>query len=153
MAEKVKEVKMGPGQRGRGPRPKVENPGKIFKRLFSYLFKYYGIQLVIVAVCIFISVLANVQGTMFTKTLIDDYITPLLESEVPDFGPLLNAILRVAVFYFIGAAATWIYNRIMVNVSQGTLKKMRDDLFTHMESLPIKYFDTHSHGDIMSIYT
>lgn len=153
MAESVKEVKMGPGARGRGPRPKIENPGKILKRLFSYLFKYYGIQLIIVVVCIFISVLANVQGTLFTKTLIDDYITPLVQSDMPDFGPLMNAILRVAVFYLIGAMSTWVYNRIMVNVTQGTLKRMRDDLFTHMESLPIKYFDTHAHGDIMSIYT
>lgn len=153
MAESVKEVKMGPGVRGRGPRPKIENPGKILKRLFSYLFKYYGIQLIIVVVCIFISVLANVQGTLFTKTLIDDYITPLVQSDMPDFGPLMNAILRVAVFYLIGAMSTWVYNRIMVNVTQGTLKRMRDDLFTHMESLPIKYFDTHAHGDIMSIYT
>lgn len=153
MAERVKEVKMGPGSRGRGPRPKIENPGKILKRLFSYLFKYYGIHLIIVAICILISVLANVQGTLFTKTLIDDYITPLLQSDAPDFGPLMNAIFRVAVFYLIGAMSTWVYSRIMVNVSQGTLKKIRDDLFTHMESLPIKYFDTHAHGDIMSIYT
>lgn len=153
MSERVKEVKMGPGGRGRGPRPKIENPGKILKRLFSYLFKYYGIHLIIVAICIFISVLANVQGTLFTKTLIDDYITPLLQSDAPDFGPLMNAIFRVAVFYLIGAMSTWIYSRIMVNVSQGTLKRMRDDLFTHMESLPIKYFDTHAHGDIMSVYT
>jgi len=153
MAENVKEVKMGPRGRGRGPRPKIENPGKILKRLFSYLFKYYGIHLIIVAVCIFVSVLANVQGTLFTKTLIDDYITPLLQSDAPDFNPLLNAISRVAVFYLIGAISTWVYNRIMINVSQGTLKRMRDDLFTHMESLPIRYFDTHSHGDIMSIYT
>lgn len=153
MAERVKEVKMGPGSRGRGPRPKIENPGKILKRLFSYLFKYYGIHLIIVAICILVSVLANVQGTLFTKTLIDDYITPLLQSDAPDFGPLMNAIFRVAVFYLIGAMSTWVYSRIMVNVSQGTLKKIRDDLFTHMESLPIKYFDTHAHGDIMSVYT
>lgn len=153
MAEKVKEVKMGPGASRRGPRPKVENPGKILKKLFAYLFRYYGVHLIVVAVCIFVSVLANVQGTMFMKTLIDDYITPLLQSDAPDFGPLLNAITRVAVFYLIGALSTWVYNRIMVNVSQGTLKRIRDDLFTHMESLPIKYFDTHAHGDIMSIYT
>jgi ATP-binding cassette subfamily B protein len=149
----AKEVKMGPGARNRGPRPKLENPGKLFKRLFAYLFKNYGIHLIIVAICIVVSVLANVQGTMFTKTLIDDYITPLLMSDTPDFTPLLHAILRVACFYLIGAFSTFAYNRIMVNVTQGTLKNLRDDLFTHMETLPIKYFDTHAHGDIMSIYT
>jgi ATP-binding cassette subfamily B protein len=90
---------------------------------------------------------------MFTKTLIDDYITPLLQSDTPDFAPLLHAILRVACFYLIGALSTFVYNRIMVNVTQGTLKNLRDDLFTHMETLPIRYFDTHAHGDIMSIYT
>jgi ATP-binding cassette subfamily B protein len=153
MAQQAKVVKMGPGGRARGPRPKIDHPGKLLKRLFSYLFKNYGIHLIIVVVCIFISVLANVQGTMFTKTLIDDYITPLVQSDTPDFAPLLHAILRVACFYLIGALSTFVYNRIMVNVTQGTLKNMRDDLFTHMEKLPIKYFDTHAHGDIMSIYT
>jgi ATP-binding cassette subfamily B protein len=153
MAQQAKVVKMGPGGRARGPRPKIDHPGKLLKRLFSYLFKNYAIHLIIVVVCIFISVLANVQGTMFTKTLIDDYITPLLQSDTPDFAPLLHAILRVACFYLIGALSTFVYNRIMVNVTQGTLKNLRDDLFTHMETLPIRYFDTHAHGDIMSIYT
>ncbi|MGN0159778.1 MAG: ABC transporter ATP-binding protein [Lachnospiraceae bacterium] len=153
MAETVKEVKMGHGSRGRGPRPKLENPGKLFKRVMGYILKNYTIHLIIVVICIFASVLANVQGTLFTKTLIDGYITPMLLSDNPDFGPLLRAILKVACFYFLGAMSTFIYNRIMVNVSQGTLKNLRDDLFTHMERLPIKYFDTHAHGDIMSIYT
>ncbi|MBO4980889.1 MAG: ABC transporter ATP-binding protein [Lachnospiraceae bacterium] len=155
MAEKVKEVKMGhgPGPKAHGPRPKLQDPGKLFKRLMKYILKNYAPHLVIVAVCILISVLANVQGTMFTKTLIDGYITPLLLSDNPDFGPLLQAILRVAGFYLIGAVSTFIYNRIMVNVSQGTLKNLRDDMFHHMESLPIRYFDTHAHGDIMSLYT
>ncbi len=150
MAEKVK---MGPGARGRGPRPKLENPGKLFRRLMAYVLKNYAAHLVVVVICILVSVLANVQGTMFTKTLIDGYITPMLLSDQPDFTPLLHAILRVAVFYLIGAMSTFIYNRIMVNVSQGTLRNLRDDMFTHMESLPIKYFDTHAHGDIMSLYT
>lgn len=153
MAGNAKEVKVGPGGRGRGPRPKIENPGKLFKRLMSYILKNYKVHLVIVAVCILASVLANVQGTLFTKSLIDDYIAPLLLSDTPDFIPLRNAILRVAGFYLLGAASAFIYNRVMVNVSQGTLKNLRDDMFTHMESLPIKYFDTHAHGDIMSLYT
>ena len=153
MAGQVKEVKMGPGARGRGPRPKIENPGKLFKRVMGYVLKNYAVHLVIVAICIFISVLANVQGTMFTKTLIDEYITPLMQAENPDFTPLLQAILRVAGFYLLGVVSAFTYNRIMVNVTQGTLRNLRNDMFTHMESLPIKYFDTHSHGDIMSIYT
>ena len=144
----------GPGgPRGRGPRPKVANPGKLLMRLLSYIFKYYGFACIIVVICLFVSVFSNVQGTLFTKTLIDEYITPLLGAENPDFGLLLQAIIRVAGFYAIGVAATFAYNRIMICVSQGTLKKLRIELFNHMESLPIKYFDTHAHGDIMSVYT
>lgn len=143
----------GMGKRVRGPVPKVKNPGKLLGRLMKYLMKSYGIQLVIVAICIFVGVLANVQGTMFMKDLIDDYITPLLGKEQPDFLPLLRAIIRVGGFYLIGVISTFAYSRIMVYVSQGTLRNMRTDLFIHMESLPIKYFDTHSHGDIMSVYT
>lgn len=144
----------GPGPRGpRGLKPRVENPGKLMGRLLKYVGKNYGIHLVIVAVCIFVSVIANVQGTMFMKNLIDLYIMPLIGQSSPDFGPLLGAILKVAVFYLIGVLATFSYNRIMVYVTQGTLKNLRNDMFHHMESLPIKYFDTHAHGDIMSIYT
>lgn len=153
MAGQVKEVKIGPGARARGPRPKIENPGKLFQRVMAYIFKNYGIHLIAVIVCIFVSVLANVQGTMFTKTLIDDYIAPMLLSDVPDFTPLLHAIMRVAVFYAIGALSTFAYSRIMVNVTQGTLRNLRDDMFSHMQKLPIRYFDTHAHGDIMSVYT
>ncbi len=144
----------GPGHR-RMPMTgkKIENPGKIFKRLMAYVAKNYGPHLVIVAILIFVSVLANVQGTMFTQSLIDDYIVPMLTVEEPDFGPLAQAIMRVAGFYLIGVAASYLYNRIMINVTQGTLRNVRNDLFSHMETLPIKYFDTHSHGDIMSVYT
>lgn len=134
-------------------KPQVQNPWKIFTRLMKYILKYYSIHCVCVLVSIVISVLANVQGTMFMQTLIDDYILPLLKTANPDFGPLAVAIGKVAGFYAIGAAATYAYSRIMVNVTQGTLRNFRNDLFTHMESLPIKYFDTHSHGNIMSIYT
>ena len=143
-----------PGPMGRMPKGKrIENPGKVFKRLMKYVAKNYGFHLVIVAVLIFVSVLANVQGTMFIQSLIDDYIAPMLTTDVPDYHPLAMAILRVAGFYAIGVAASYTYNRVMINVTQGTLRSVRDDLFSHMEKLPIKYFDTHAHGDIMSTYT
>ena len=132
---------------------RVENPGKTFKRLMKYSLKDYGVAYAAVVVLIFISVLANVRGTLFTKTLIDDYITPLLAAEHPDFHPLAVAIGKVAGFYLVGILASYAYNRIMINVTQGTLRNLRDDIFSHMEKLPIKYFDTHAHGDIMSIYT
>ncbi|MCR4764509.1 MAG: ABC transporter ATP-binding protein/permease [Lachnospiraceae bacterium] len=150
--EKVKEVKLGRGHR-MGPRPKIKNPGKIFARLFSLLFRYYGPQMLLVGVCIVVSVLAGVQGTLFTRTLIDEYITPMTTQPSPDYGPLAGAILRVACFYALGVAASYIQSLTMVFVTQGTLNRLRVMLFKHMESLPIKYFDTHAHGDIMSIYT
>lgn len=136
-------------QRGKGP----ENPGRLLKRLMGMLMKHYGVAIIIVAICIIINVLANVQGTMFMQRLIDDYITPLLKSETKNYTPLLHAIGRVACFYGIGIIASYSYNRIMVNVTQGMLKIFRDSMFTKMEQLPIKYFDTHAHGDIMSMYT
>lgn len=132
------------------------NKGKrsdVFKRLMGYILKIYKWHLLIVVICIFISVIANVRGMMFTKTLVDDYILPLIGSDNPDFSNLLMAIGKVAVFYGIGVVSTYAYTRIMVNVCQGTLKNIRIDMFVHMEKLPIKYFDTHAHGDIMSIYT
>lgn len=136
-------------QRGKGP----ENPGRLLKRLMGMLMKHYGAAIIIVAICIIINVLANVQGTMFMQRLIDDYITPLLKSETKNYTPLLHAIGRVACFYGIGIIASYSYNRIMVNVTQGMLKTFRDSMFMKMEQLPIKYFDTHAHGDIMSMYT
>lgn len=151
--ENAKVFKGGPGRRPMGKRPKVDHPGKLLKRLLAYILKNYAPHCVLVLIGIFISVLANVQGTMFMQTLIDDYILPLLGSDNPDFSGLLHAIIRVGGFYAVGIVSTFVYNRILVNVSQGTLKRLRDDLFTHMESLPIRYFDTHSHGNIMSIYT
>ncbi len=129
------------------------NPMQTFKRLIGYIMKNYAVHLILVMVLILVSVLANVQGTLFQKTLIDDYITPLLKNGGRDFSPLARAIMRVAGFYAIGVIATYTYNRIMVTVTQGMLHQMRVDLFSHMETLPIKYFDTHKHGDIMSIYT
>lgn len=145
-----------PGPHGRPPRgvkPQVKNPGKLFKRLMAYIFQIYKIQYILVFVLIFISVIANVQGTLFMQTLIDDYITPLLLADTPDFGPLSHAIARVACFYAIGVLATFAQNKIMVYVTQGVQRSLRNDLFTHMQKLPIKYFDTHPHGDIMSVYT
>ena len=136
-----------------GPKPKVKKPGKVLKRLMGIIFKKYKFQLIIVFVCIIISVLSNVQGTLFIQRLIDDYITPLLGVGNPDFLPLAMAILRVAAFYVTGAVATYTYSRIMVYVTQGTMRDIRCQIFSHMESLPIKYFDTNTHGDIMSVYT
>ena len=143
-----------PGQRGpQGPKPKIKNPGKLFARLMGFIFKKYLPACIIVVICIFVSVLANVQGTMFTKNLIDDYIVPLLKTGSPDYGPLLAAMGRVAVFYGIGVISTFAYSKIMIYVSQGTIKNLRVELFSHMQDLPIRYFDSHAHGDIMSIYT
>ena len=154
MAEKNTKPVHGPGGRGpKGPSPKVENPGRLFMRLLAYIMKNYTVHCILVVICIFITVLASVQGTWFMQTLIDSYILPLIGQADPDFSGLLHAIMRVAFFYLIGALASYIYTRIMVNVSQGTLKNLRDDMFTHMEELPIRYFDTHYHGDIMSTYT
>ena len=141
------------GKAPRGVKSQVENPGKVFKRLMSYVFQTYKYHYIAVVILIFVSVIANVQGTMFTKNLIDDYIMPLLLADQPDFAPLMKAMMRVAGFYLIGIAATFTYNKIMVYVTQGTLRNMRDDLFENMQKLPIKYFDTHAHGDIMSVYT
>ncbi|MBO5372064.1 MAG: ABC transporter ATP-binding protein [Lachnospiraceae bacterium] len=132
---------------------KIENPGKIFKRLLSYVFKKYMFACIVIVICIFISVLANVQGTLFLKTLIDDYIAPLLLTDTPDFAPLLGAIIRTGIYYGVGVIATYAYAKIGIYVTQGTLRSLRDDMFAHMEKLPIKYFDTHAHGDIMSAYT
>ena len=145
----------GPGRGGAAFRtgPMVENPGKMLGRLMGYIYKNYRIHIIVVVIGIVVSVLANVQGTMFMKTLIDQYIMPLLKSEAPDFHPLAMAILRVACFYAIGVACTYTYNRLMIYVSQGTLRNLRNEMFERMETLPVKYFDTHAHGDIMSIYT
>ena len=148
----------GHGGRGAmGPMPRIENPGKILKRILGYVFQNYGFHCLIVLICIVVSVIANVQGTMFTKTLIDDYIKPMLNAvanrQTPDFGPLLGAMARVACFYLIGIVCTYTQARIMVNVTQGTMRNLRNDLFAKMSKLPIRYFDTHTHGDIMSVYT
>ncbi len=127
------------------------------KRLFKELFTKYPVQLVSVVILIFVSVLCNVQGTMFMQSLIDNYITPMVKDvaagQSADYGPLLGAIRQVMAFYILGIIATYVYNFIMVYVSQGMQKYFRDSMFIHMQDLPIRYFDTHAHGDIMSLYT
>ena len=138
----------------RAPKKKdIKSSNKIFKRLLAYILKRYKLPCFIVLICILISSVASVIGTMFMKNLIDDYIVPFMNQKVPDFSQLFTALCGLAAVYIIGVLAAWAYSRIMVNVSQGTLKSIRDDLFAHMETLPIRYFDTNSHGDIMSIYT
>ena len=156
-------MKPNNGQRVKGHGPgapgkmlvgrKSKNPMKTLKRLLGYVFKEYKFQFLFVVICILISSLATVASTLFLKTLIDDYITPFLGQSNPNFGPLLKTIGMMAIIYYIGTFSTYLYNRIMIVVAQGSLKKIRDDMFEHMEGLPIKYFDTHSHGEIMSLYT
>lgn len=123
------------------------------KRLLGFVFKEYKFHIIVVVLGILGSALAMVRGTLFLQTLIDDYITPLVLSSDPDFAPLANAIMKIAAIYGVGVICAYVYNRVTVNVSQGTMKKLRQRLFDHMETLPLGYFDTHAHGDIMSVYT
>ncbi len=144
----------GPGAPGKmSTRKGSKNPMKTLNRLLGYVFKEYKFKFVIVIICILISSLATVASTLFLKTLIDDYVTPFLGQSNPNFMPLLRTIGIMAVIYYIGTISTYIYSRIMIVVAQGSLKKIRDDMFEHMEGLSIKYFDTHSHGEVMSLYT
>ena len=149
--EKVREFKGGKGPRG--PRPKLEHPFRSFLRIMRYLMQYYPVHIAVVVVAIFAGVLCNVQGTWFIKDLIDGYVKPLLLADQPDFSGLLHAIMRVGGFYLLGVAAVFIQNRVMVYVTQGTLMHLRNEMFVHMETLPVRYFDEHPHGDIMSMYT
>ena len=142
-----------PRNQGRATKADRKAARATMKRLFHDIFTTYPIHLILVVIFIIVSVLANVQGTLFTRTLIDSYITPMIKDGSHDFGPLLGAIRRVAAFYILGIFSTYMYNLLMIYVNQGMLKKMRDAMFTHMETLPIRYFDTHAHGDIMSCYT
>lgn len=141
----------GPGGLKGGPRSKT--PGKTLKRLLAYIWKDYKIHCMVVVISILISSLTGVIGNLFLRNLIDDYILPFLGEANPSFAPLLKALMTMACIYYIGTASTFIYARIMISITQGVLKKIRDEMFTHMEKLPIKYFDTHAHGDIMSCYT
>ncbi len=135
-----------------GKRPPQKVSKETVKRLLSYLFAYKA-QLIAVVICIIISAVASVSASVFIKTLIDDYIEPLLIEAVPDFSGLLKILILMGSIYLLGTLATLIYNKVMVVIAQGTLKKIRDDMFAHMQTLPIKYFDTHTHGDVMSHYT
>ena len=143
------------GMRNRnfGPKPNVKNPSKIFKRVLAIILKKYWFQCLIVLIGIIGSTFATVLGTMFMQRLIDDYILPMTKEVNPSFTPLAGALLKVAGIYLIGILCNLAYQKIMVYVSQGTLKYLRIEIFNKMESLPIKYFDTHPHGDIMSVYT
>ena len=151
MAEQAKVVR-GPGPRMYG-KAKIEKPGPILKRLMGIVLKKYAPHCILVLICLAGSTFATVRGTLFIQSLIDDYIFPLIGVPNPDFSALLHAILQIACIYLLGVVCSYGYNRLMINVSQGTLRNIRVDLFAKMESLPIKYFDTHAHGDIMSIYT
>ena len=122
-------------------------------RVVRYITQYYKWSFLIVILCILGSSLVIRRGTLFMQTLIDDYIVPLTQSASPDYGPLAHALFIMACIYAVGIVCSYAYNRIMVNISQGTMRRLRDELFSHMESLPIRYFDTHAHGDIMSVYT
>lgn len=148
----------GPGNRGNirvaaKNAPKVKDPKKIIKRIFAIVIKKYYIHLIIAIICTFVSVYSNIQGTLFMKTLIDDYITPLISQEIPDFTSLTYKTLQVGLIYILGVISIFISSKLMIYVGQGTLKDIRLQLFTKMEKLPIKYFDTNSNGDIMSVYT
>ena len=138
MAQQPKVVKVGPGGRSNGPRPKVENPGKVFKRILAYVMSRYKAQVIVVLCCILLAVFAQLQGVMFSQTLIDSYILPLLKAGSTDFSGLAAAILRVAVIYCVGIAAVFVQNRLMARITQGTLKDLRDEMFTHMQTLPLR---------------
>ncbi len=153
MKNKGQRMPKGPGPQGPMAGPKSKNPGKTLKRLMGYILSGYKLQFIIVIACIIISSLVGVAGNLFLGTLIDEYIIPLTKVQNPDFGPLLSMILKMAVIFYVGAISTYAYNRIMIFVSQGALKKIRDDMFSHMEKLSIPFFDTHPHGDLMSLYT
>ncbi len=136
-----------------GPRPGIRQSVHLLKRILGEMIRHYKFSFFAVVVCIIGSALATLRGTLFMQSLIDDYITPLVRDHSTDFSALGAALLKLAAVYVIGILCAFGYNRIMVNISQGTMERLRVELFTHMESLPIKYFDTHAHGDIMSVYT
>ena len=134
-------------------RPQPFNRRHTASRILSYVFDGYKLRFFLVLLCILVSAIASVGASLFLQALIDDYIAPLLAMDVPDYTALLQALLMMACLYVTGALCTLAYNRIMVSISQGVQKTIRDDLFSHMQTLPIKYFDTHAHGDVMSVYT
>ena len=132
---------------------RVNTATKLINRVIRYMLHYYKYPFLLVIVCILITAITTVVGATFPQTLVDDYITPMLQNGTDDFSGLASDLIRLACIMGVGVITAFSYNRIMVNVSQGTMRHLRDDLFRRMESLPIKYFDTHAHGDIMSVYT
>lgn len=130
-----------------------KNSGQTLKRVLGYVLKNYRWSFACVVVCILATVMATLYGTLFTQRLIDDYILPLTKAQKPDSLPLAKALAGLTGVYVLGIICAYSYNRIMINITQGTMRNLRIDLFTHMEFLPIRYFDTHAHGDIMSVYT
>ena len=149
----MKNMARGMSKEQRKQMMKEQNPMIPLKRLMGYIWKDYKFQMLLVLAGILMSAITGVIASLFLRTLIDSYITPLLQSANPDFGPLFHTLVRMGCIYLAGALATLVYSRVMANISQGVLRDIRDELFTHMQSLPIKYFDTHSFGDIMSRYT
>ena len=149
----------GPGPKGGHPgmgpggRPGAKNPKKTFVRILKEMLKGYWAHCIAVLICLFVQVFASVRGMLFTQTLIDDHILPMIGAQNPDFGPMAKAIAGIAVIYLIGAFVSWLQSYLMIFVTQGTLRNLRLRLFKKMESLPIRYFDTHAHGDVMSVYT
>ena len=135
------------------PNMKRGNPTQVLNRVLRYMLRYYKFQFLLVVLCILVSATVNVSGTSFPQTLVDDYVVPMLNSGSTDFSGLWQAVVRLSCLLALGVVASYGYNRIMVTISQGTMRRLRDDLFHRMEALPIKYFDTHAHGDIMSVYT
>ena len=134
-------------------KPGAKNPGRTLRRIFSEILAHYKLHCLLVVICIITTAVVNVRGTLFLQTLIDGYILPMTQQQSADFGPLLSAILRIAAVYAVGVFTAWASNYLMIFVSQGTLRNLRLRLFDKMERLPIKYFDTHAHGDVMSVYT
>lgn len=147
----------GPRRRAPSGKPdfkvKAVNPGKVLPRLMGYVSGAYRVQFVIVLIAILLSSLATVASSLFLRPLIDDYITPLIGQTAPDFAPLTRVLLMMVCIYALGMSSTYLYNRLMINISQGVLRQVRDEMFEHMQTLPIKYFDTHAHGEIMSRFT
>lgn len=156
MANKSESKPMMKGPAGRhsamfGPKPKIEKG--TFKRLFSYITKQYKVQFTFVVICIVISSITSVLGLVSLKTLIDEYITPLIGTENPDFTGLVSFVAKIGILFGIGIVTTYVYNRLMAIIAQSVLRDIRNEMFDKMQSLPIKYFDTHTHGEVMSYYT
>ena len=155
MAEE-RPVRQGPGPRGPRGAVSLKDVGRVWptlKRLLIYTFSRHKFAAAMVLVTILAGAFAQIRGTLFMQTLIDDYILPMIGAQNPDFGPLAAALIQLAVIFAIGIVCSWAHSRIMINITQETLLRMRDEVFEKMESLPIAYFDTHAHGDIMSVYT